>query len=152
MILVLFLKWNIASWSWLWENGPVSEAHVLHANLNWLPQSGDITDMLEVCIRVPSENVISFFDFRKPFVCLCVGFCMCGSEKEHICNTFRCTTPCQRFKTPDDSHEFLRWFLEHGPTWIFLKGISQEAEGGSKGNHLSQKANKTSFGFTLFRC
>lgn len=32
--------------------------------------------------------------------------CVCGKEKETMSRPFRkCITPCQRFRTPDDSHE-----------------------------------------------
>lgn len=46
----------------LWEHlcEPVPEACVIHANLDWQPQSDDVTGMLAGYKRPTRENVISF--------------------------------------------------------------------------------------------
>lgn len=70
------------------------EVRLLHANLHWLPQSGDITDMLEVYVRVLRENVISFFDFRCAWDFVCVV-----RRKKTMSSTFRRTRLGQIYNT-----------------------------------------------------
>lgn len=51
------------------------------ANFGWLLQSGDITGTPTGYKRVPMENIISFFVFRKQFICHACESSMCMLEK-----------------------------------------------------------------------
>lgn len=60
---------------------PVSEACVDTANFYCRPQSGDVTSALTGFKREPMENIISFFVFRKLFVCHACESSVCIFEK-----------------------------------------------------------------------
>lgn len=53
----------------------------IHANFDWLLQSGDVTGAPMGYKRVLIENIISFFVFRKQFACHACESSVCMFEK-----------------------------------------------------------------------